>query len=68
MKEVEEGKRMALIEKNGTVEDAVNALIIRHELFAKYLGSAKWQAQHFQALTRDVLYEWLVYCLNFGEN
>lgn len=68
MVENKKGKRMALKIETGTLEELVSLRAIKLGPFAKHLANGKWQSQQFEHLKKNVPPNWVVMCMDFGEN
>ncbi|KAJ8023612.1 hypothetical protein HOLleu_36101 [Holothuria leucospilota] len=64
----QQAKHMVLKENSGTVKHLVQALTENLVPFSKHLFNAKWLGLQFRNLTNNIPDDWVVLCLDFGEN
>ncbi|KAJ8047473.1 hypothetical protein HOLleu_06479 [Holothuria leucospilota] len=68
METTPKGKRMTLKQTSGSIKCLIDVLSTKLEPFAKHLANAKWQAQQFDSLRKQVPKEWVLMCMDFAEN
>jgi len=54
--------------KNNTVEALLSELTTDLVPFAKHLFNAKWKSEKFETLKKTLPENWVLFCMDFGEN